>query len=145
MSDIVKRLHLYARDDHERLCQGREYVCSCGYDDKRDPLLEEAAAAEIERLLNVLADTRTERWEQAMRDATMGGTGFLLDGKRLDPSEVYVSPAPSGWRPDALVTAANALIDFYNGPVQAKRPDVFQRLMQRLADATPPAPGKEEK
>ena len=49
-------------------------------------------------------------------------------------------PAPSGWRPDALVTAANAIIDFYNGPAQAKRPDIFQRLMQRLANALPPAP-----
>jgi hypothetical protein len=43
MSDIVERLREYASDDHERLCQGRCYSCSCGYDDKRDPLLEEAA------------------------------------------------------------------------------------------------------
>lgn len=52
--------------------------------------------------------------------------------------------APSGWRPDDLITAANAIIDFYNGPAQAKRPDIFQRLMQRLANAVPPAPGKGE-
>lgn len=56
MSDIVERLQIYASDDHERLCQGREYTCSCGYDDKRDPLLTEAAdeitrlRAEVERL-----------------------------------------------------------------------------------------------
>jgi hypothetical protein len=49
MSDIVERLRIYATDDHERGCQGRCYDCSCGYDDKRDPLLKEAAA-EIERL-----------------------------------------------------------------------------------------------
>lgn len=49
MTDIVEKLRGYARDDHERGCQGREYDCSCGYDGKRDPLLEEAAA-EIERL-----------------------------------------------------------------------------------------------
>ena len=43
MSDIVKRILDYAKDDHERGCRGREYDCSCGYDDKRDPLLVEAA------------------------------------------------------------------------------------------------------
>lgn len=48
-SDIVERLRAYASDDHERGCQGRCYDCSCGYDGKRDPLLEEAAAR-IERL-----------------------------------------------------------------------------------------------
>ena len=49
MADIVERLRGYASDDHERGCQGRYYTCSCGYDDKRDPLLTEAAY-EIERL-----------------------------------------------------------------------------------------------
>ena len=55
MTDIVERLRSYASDDHERLCQGREYSCSCGYDDKRDPLLTEAAA-EIERLRAALRE-----------------------------------------------------------------------------------------
>ena len=55
--------------------------------------------------------------EQAMRDATMGGAGFLLDGKRLDPSEVYVSPqpAPSGWRP--IETAPKTRDDNRFGPL----------------------------
>jgi hypothetical protein len=26
--------------DHERGCQGREYTCTCGYDDRRDALIE---------------------------------------------------------------------------------------------------------
>ena len=43
MTDIVERLRVYATDDHERGCQGRCYDCSCGYDNKRDPLLDEAA------------------------------------------------------------------------------------------------------
>ncbi len=56
MSDIVERLRGYANDDHERGCQGRYYECSCGYDDKRDPLLTDAAdditrlKAEVDRL-----------------------------------------------------------------------------------------------
>lgn len=59
MTDIVERLRAYAGDDHERGCQGRYYDCSCGYDDKRDPLLTQAAD-EIEKLraaLREIADT----------------------------------------------------------------------------------------
>ena len=43
MSELVERLRGYASDDHERGCQGRYYDCTCEYDGKRDPLLEEAA------------------------------------------------------------------------------------------------------
>jgi hypothetical protein len=34
------------RNDHDRLCQGREYTCTCGYDAERD--------AEIKRLREAL-------------------------------------------------------------------------------------------
>lgn len=54
MSDLVERLREYASDDHERGCQGRYYDCSCGYDDKRDPLMNEAADR-IEQLEAALA------------------------------------------------------------------------------------------
>lgn len=43
MSDIVDKLRDYAKDDHERGCSGRYYDCHCGYDDKRDQLIDEAA------------------------------------------------------------------------------------------------------
>lgn len=36
-------------DDHKRGCQGREYVCTCGYDDKIIAITNEAAEA-IENL-----------------------------------------------------------------------------------------------
>lgn len=49
MSDIVERLRDYAKDDHERGCSGRYYDCHCGYDGKRDQLIDEAADR-IERL-----------------------------------------------------------------------------------------------
>ena len=49
MTNIVERLRDYALSDHNRGCPARCYSCECGYDDKRDPLLKEAAD-EIERL-----------------------------------------------------------------------------------------------
>lgn len=60
VAELIERLRNYADDDHERLCKGREYSCTCGYDEKRDPLLADAAdtlasqAAEIERLREAL-------------------------------------------------------------------------------------------
>ena len=67
MSDLVERLREYASDDHERLCDGRCYSCSCGYDDKRDPLLLQAA-------------TRIAQLEAALRAAYevyAGSDGFV--------------------------------------------------------------------
>ena len=63
-ADIVERLREYAEDDHERLCQGRCYSCSCGYDDRRDPLMTEAAD-EIDRLRAALREIAkvTRGWE----------------------------------------------------------------------------------
>ena len=34
-----------------------------------------------------------------------------------------------------LTEAANALVDFHNAPLECKRPDMFQRLISRLATA----------
>lgn len=31
-------------EDHKRLCQGREYACSCGFDAERDALISQAQA-----------------------------------------------------------------------------------------------------
>ncbi len=55
MSITVERLRSYATEDHDRGCHGREYSCSCGYDDQRDPLLV-GAADEIARLRAALRD-----------------------------------------------------------------------------------------
>lgn len=70
-------------------------------------------------------------------DVRFGHMAYGASKEEIDAA-LTTPPAPSPWRPDALVAAANALIDFHNGPVEAKRPDIFQRLMQRLADVTPP-------
>jgi hypothetical protein len=69
MTDIVKRLREYASDDHERGCQGRYYDCTCGYDDKRDPLLDEAATriAQLEEEGDK-ARARGDRMRMALED-----------------------------------------------------------------------------
>jgi hypothetical protein len=38
-------------------------------------------------------------------------------------------------RVQALVEAGNRMIDFHNGPAAAKRPDIWQRLLQHFANA----------
>ena len=59
MTDIAglcERLRAITTTDHERLCQGREYACSCGWDAENEAKATKAAdtlerqAAEIERL-----------------------------------------------------------------------------------------------
>ena len=77
MSDIVWRLRAYALDDHERGCQGRCYDCSCGYDGKRDPLLEEAAA----RIEQLEADQRDTTEEFGKLSHDLGKA--LLEATRL--------------------------------------------------------------
>lgn len=57
VSKMVERLNAVWRDgDHERLCQGREYSCTCGFDERTEATTREAASllqqqeAEIARL-----------------------------------------------------------------------------------------------
>lgn len=58
MSDIVERLgDIYATDDHARGCQGREYECTCGYDERSAATAREAAA-EITRLRALVDEAR---------------------------------------------------------------------------------------
>lgn len=87
MTDIVERLLDYSKDDHERGCQGRFYDCSCGYDDKRDPLMVEAA--------KTIASLRDENaslasWQCEFTDGKtglvygQGGTTFCIMAKRME-------------------------------------------------------------
>jgi hypothetical protein len=59
-ADIVERLRNKVTSDHKRGCQGREYGCSCGYDDTKDALME-LAAAEILNLRADITELRAER------------------------------------------------------------------------------------
>lgn len=60
-TDLVILLKGVATIDHARGCQGREYACSCGWDEEREQYaaqaatLIEAQAAEIEEARRLLA------------------------------------------------------------------------------------------
>jgi hypothetical protein len=41
---LVEELRAVINDDHARGCEGRQYTCSCGYDDRVDEALRQAAA-----------------------------------------------------------------------------------------------------
>lgn len=74
--DLTKRLdEVVHSDDHARLCQGREYSCSCGYDERKDALIWEAAN-ELGRLRALV--------EQAFRDGLSVAT--LID---IDPDRAW--------------------------------------------------------
>jgi hypothetical protein len=52
---LVERLEARPGEDHTRGCQGREYTCSCGFNDATDALFTEAAS-ELSRLSEALED-----------------------------------------------------------------------------------------
>lgn len=87
MGDLVVRLHEYSLDDHERGCQGRYYDCSCGYDAKRDPLLDEAIA----RIRQLEAENASlASWQCEFTDGKtglvygQGGSTFCIMAKRVE-------------------------------------------------------------
>lgn len=137
MSDIVERLHLYAGDDHKRLCQGREYSCSCGYDDKRDPLLKEAAF-EIGRLLNLMADARTENMHlrAALENKWRPIVTAPKDGRWILVSAPNMKPETACWSTSVWLTG------WYSGGGRSASygPGFEPTHWMPL----PPAPGKEE-
>jgi len=68
IAGLCERLRAITTTDHERLCQGREYACSCGWDAENEAKATKAAdtierqSAEIERLRGA-AQALIDRWE----------------------------------------------------------------------------------
>lgn len=85
MSDIVERLHTVSRGDHGD-CMGREYICTCGFDDAAWDAAEEAAT-EIARLRAELAEAR----DKALDEAAGAVMGYVHpDWPRL-PGEAFAT------------------------------------------------------
>jgi hypothetical protein len=75
-------------------------------------------------------DGHVVAWDQTPADAAHIA--------RCDPTtiaELCTRLLAAEARVKALEETGTAILDFYNGPLEAKRPDVFQRLMVRLAAA----------
>lgn len=63
LTTLPSRLRkVLSADDHRRGCQGREYACTCGYDDRLIALTEEAAAA-----IEMLKADRDSHQREAIR------------------------------------------------------------------------------
>lgn len=100
MSDLVERLRDYAKDDHERGCQGRYYDCSCGYDDKRDPLMNQAADR-IEQLEEanelMLTDIRRTDVDMLAFKAEIERLKEKCDRQAMVIRRIYVDEYPDTW------------------------------------------------
>ena len=63
MSDLTERLNRIWKDDHDRGCQGREYSCTCGFDEDVWKTAKEAAD-EIDQLTRELAEAERKLGEE---------------------------------------------------------------------------------
>ena len=93
---------------------------------KRDATID-ALRAEVERL----------RVKSIQMQAALGYGILAEDERHIIPSNPFkcgICDANKHLRAEneRLRAAGNAIIDFYNGPLEAKRPDIFHRLMVRL-------------
>jgi hypothetical protein len=89
---LCERLRAITTTDHERLCQGREYTCSCGWDEENEANATEAAntierqASEIERLRGALTNIQIEaereegRWVHLKRVIAINARAALTGG-----------------------------------------------------------------
>jgi hypothetical protein len=79
MTTIIDHLNEIWRDgDHKRGCQGREYICTCGVDDRTFLTAKEAIAeienmkAEIKRLREVLEECAEHFYDRSDADCEDG-------------------------------------------------------------------------
>lgn len=70
--DLVERLNdIWSNDDHARGCQGREYSCTCGFDERTFATAKEAAARieelEAERDFAVASEQASDEYVALQR------------------------------------------------------------------------------
>ena len=92
-SALIERLEAHD-GSHDRGCDGRNYACTCGDDDKGEVLLKEAAAALRDQQSQMqMMQARLDRWEPK----PCCGPSFsssLLTGQAEQPSDasrVFIS------------------------------------------------------
>lgn len=83
MTDIVERLKDISDSDHNRGCQGREYSCSCGYDEENRKTAAEASQ-EITRLRE---EVRVLSYQYKCACETVEDQHYALNKRRAPTSE----------------------------------------------------------
>lgn len=72
MSDIIKRLVAICEDGHKRGCDGRNYQCTCGFEDEEIKTCTDAAA-EI-----TLLTEENKRMREALQLVRLSGCWLCL-------------------------------------------------------------------
>ena len=99
MTDIVEELLDFTTRDHERGCTGREYVCSCGYDNDIEAAVKKAAG-EIARLRLSLSEARATGRREGLSEAAK------IAEQPIKYTFPDGSPAVTRPRPDGTTIAA---------------------------------------
>ena len=153
MTDIVAELLDFTTRDHERGCTGREYVCSCGYDNDIEAAIKKAAA-EIDRLRKENEELKAALREDAER---MKADQNAIDSLRLSLSEARATGRREGMEEaarivDGEITRATFDSFVFNGETAVNRQghDLFmsvvhvEELLSSRAAAIRAAMEKEE-
>jgi hypothetical protein len=74
-----------------------------------------------------------DKIKELLNHAAFSSASIPLDPR--DIAELCTRLISAEAKVKVLEDAGTAILDFYNGPLEAKRPDVFQQLMVRLAAA----------
>lgn len=114
MTDIVDELLDFTTRDHERGCTGREYVCSCGYDQDIEAAVKKAAY-EIERLRVVLSTARVD--------------GMVMAAKHHEDAVTRIRNNPDSYRDGSLRPSAKRASNFHEASAVAIR-----KLKERAGD-----------
>jgi len=101
--------------------------------DKTEPLNTNKLRDHVEHLANNVWGLTIEEWGKVSNDILQAA--YELDDTRTELDAERAARIKAEAELKELREVGNALVDLHNGPTERKRPDVFQRLMSRLARA----------
>jgi hypothetical protein len=127
VAELIERLREVSEGDHERLCQGREYACTCGYDQRTLDAATEAASrlAALQQRMDAL-----ERKNVFLGDANME----LLD--RSKAAEIRAEAAEQ--RVEELSSDfADRSIKYICEKARAEAAEARERVLREALSAAP--------
>ena len=115
--DLLAQINAFDPYDVEFARRFRAYVAELA---RKDQAIE---ALEVSR------DMLAHNWAETSAEITNLQTDVRTYQDRVKDMTAQIEAA------DKLAEAGGAMIDFHNGPAETKRPDIWQRLLQRFATA----------